>query len=124
MVIGYNQPLPPEMNMVIERGDKIAIVGCNGVGKSTLLKTILGVIPPLEGKVYHGRLFVPAYFEQEAKAPTMTPLEDVWDEFSFMNQHEVRGCACPLRSEKRAYYTARLTSLAAESRRRFVFASS
>ena len=52
--IGYNRPLLPEMNMLIERGDKIAIVGCNGVGKSTLLKTILGVIPPLDGKTYRG----------------------------------------------------------------------
>jgi ATPase subunit of ABC transporter with duplicated ATPase domains len=101
MVIGYNKPLLPKMNMFVERGDKIAIAGCNGVGKSTLLKTILGVIPPLEGKTYQGDYLSPAYFEQEAKAPTMTPLEDVWDEFSFMNQHEVRAALarCGLKNE-------------------------
>ncbi|KRE25075.1 ABC-F family ATP-binding cassette domain-containing protein [Paenibacillus sp. Soil522] len=101
MVIGYNKPLLPKMDMVIERGDKIAIVGCNGVGKSTLLKSILGVIPPLAGKTYLGDYLSSAYFEQEAKAPTMTPLEDVWNEFSFMNQHEVRAALarCGLKNE-------------------------
>ncbi|MDF2834364.1 MAG: transporter related [Paenibacillus sp.] len=101
MVIGYNKPLLPKMDMVIERGDKIAIVGCNGVGKSTLLKTILGVVPPLDGKTYLGDYLSPAYFEQEAKAPTMTPLEDVWDEFSSMSQHEVRAALarCGLKNE-------------------------
>lgn len=49
--IGYDRPLlPGKLNMMIERGEKIAIVGYNGVGKSTLLKTILGVIPTFSGK--------------------------------------------------------------------------
>ncbi|MGO4539017.1 ABC-F family ATP-binding cassette domain-containing protein [Paenibacillus sp. YIM B09110] len=101
MVIGYTRPLLPSMDMLIERGDKIAIVGCNGVGKSTLLKTILGVIEPLEGTLYRGDYLSPAYFEQESKAPTMTPLDDVWNEFSFMNQHEVRAALarCGLKNE-------------------------
>lgn len=101
MVIGYDRPLLPQMNMLIERGDKIAIVGCNGVGKSTLLKTILGVISPLDGKVYRGDFLEPAYFEQEVKAPTITPLDDVWNEFSYMNQHEVRAALarCGLKNE-------------------------
>lgn len=101
MAIGYNRPLLPKMDVLIERGDKIAIVGCNGVGKSTLLKTILGVIPPLEGKLYTGDYLTPAYFEQEAKAPSITPLDDVWNEFSYMNQHEVRAALarCGLKNE-------------------------
>jgi len=101
MVIGYNKPLLPKMDMVIERGEKIAIVGCNGVGKSTLLKTILGVIPPLEGKTTRGDYLFPAYFEQEAKAPTITPLEDVWNEFSYMTQSEVRSALarCGLKND-------------------------
>ncbi|CAH1194950.1 putative ABC transporter ATP-binding protein YbiT [Paenibacillus plantiphilus] len=99
--IGYTHPLLPKMNMLVERGDKIAIVGCNGVGKSTLLKTILGVIPALDGKVYHGDYLHPAYFQQEMKAPTATPLDDVWNEFSSMNQHEVRAALarCGLKNE-------------------------
>ncbi|UVI27671.1 ABC-F family ATP-binding cassette domain-containing protein [Paenibacillus spongiae] len=99
--IGYNRPLLPAMDMLIERGDKIAIVGCNGVGKSTLLKTILGLIQPLDGKVYRGDYLHPAYFEQEVKAPTLTPLDDVWNEFSNMNQHEVRAALarCGLKND-------------------------
>ncbi len=101
MVIGYDRPLLPKMDMLIERGDKIAIVGCNGVGKSTLLKSILGTIPTLEGQLYTGDYLYPAYFEQEAKAPTITPLDDVWNEFSHMNQHEVRAALarCGLKND-------------------------
>ncbi len=101
LVIGYDRPLLPQMDVLIERGDKIAIVGMNGVGKSTLLKTVLGKIPPLDGKVYRGDFLHPAYFEQEVKAQAMTPLDDVWNEFSSMNQHEVRAALarCGLKNE-------------------------
>ncbi|MDU0200229.1 ABC-F family ATP-binding cassette domain-containing protein [Paenibacillus sp. MAH-36] len=99
--IGYDRPLLPKMNVTIERGEKIAIVGCNGVGKSTLLKTILGKIEPFSGKTYQGDYLSPAYFEQEVKAPNMTPIDDVWNEFSSMNQNEVRGALarCGLKNE-------------------------
>lgn len=101
LVIGYDRPLLPKMDVLIERGDKIAIVGMNGVGKSTLLKTVLGKIQPLDGTTYRGDYLHPAYFEQEAKAPQMTPLDDVWNEFSSMNQHEVRAALarCGLKNE-------------------------
>jgi len=101
LVIGYDRPLLPSMDVLIERGDKIAIVGMNGVGKSTLLKTVLGKIPPLDGKLYRGDFLHPAYFEQEVKAQAMTPLDDVWNEFSSMNQHEVRAALarCGLKNE-------------------------
>ncbi|AIQ13185.1 ABC-F family ATP-binding cassette domain-containing protein [Paenibacillus durus] len=100
--IGYDRPLlPNKLNMIIERGDKIAIVGCNGVGKSTLLKTILGVIPALSGKTYRGDFLHPAYFQQEVKAGNITPIDDVWNEFSSLNQHEVRAhlARCGLKNE-------------------------
>ncbi|UQZ37149.1 heme ABC transporter ATP-binding protein [Paenibacillus sp. PK3_47] len=99
--IGYDRPLLPKLNMTIERGDKIAIVGYNGVGKSTLLKTILGVIPPLSGKTYLGDYLNPAYFQQEVKAANITPIEDVWNEFSGLTQNEVRGhlARCGLKNE-------------------------
>lgn len=99
--IGYTHALLPKMSMTIERGEKIAIVGCNGVGKSTLLKTILGKIPPISGKTYQGDFLYPAYFEQEVKAGNMTPIDDVWNEFSHMNQHEVRAALarCGLKNE-------------------------
>ncbi|WP_159883554.1 ABC-F family ATP-binding cassette domain-containing protein [Paenibacillus puerhi] len=99
--IGYGHALLPAMNVTVERGDKIAVVGCNGVGKSTLLKTILGLIPAYSGKTYLGDFLFPSYFEQEVKAPNLTPIDDVWNEFSHMNQHEVRAALarCGLKNE-------------------------
>ncbi|KOP68776.1 heme ABC transporter ATP-binding protein [Bacillus sp. FJAT-18019] len=99
--IGYDRPLLPKMNILIERGEKIAIVGCNGVGKSTLLKTILGKIPAYSGKTYQGDFLVPAYFEQEVRPGNLTPIDDVWNEFSHLNQHEVRAALarCGLKNE-------------------------
>lgn len=99
--IGYDHALLPKMNVAIERGEKIAIVGCNGVGKSTLLKTIIGKIEPYSGKTYLGDYLTPAYFEQEVKLGSITPIDDVWNEFSHMTQNEVRGALarCGLKNE-------------------------
>lgn len=89
--IGYSHPLMPKLNVSLERGDKVAITGMNGVGKSTLLKTIMGLIPPLGGKLERGDFLFPAYFEQEVKPKAMTALDDMWNEFPHLNNHEVRG---------------------------------
>jgi ATPase subunit of ABC transporter with duplicated ATPase domains len=101
MEIGYDFALLPRMSMSIERGEKIAIVGCNGVGKSTLLKTILGKIQPYGGSTYLGDYLFPAYFEQEVKLGNITPIDDVWNEFSHMTQNEVRGALarCGLKND-------------------------
>lgn len=99
--IGYTHPLLPKMSITIEKGEKIAIVGCNGVGKSTLLKTMLGIIEPLSGKIERGDFLYPSYFEQEVKAGNITPIEDVWNEFPSMDQHQVRAALarCGLKNE-------------------------
>jgi len=99
--IGYDHPLLPKMSMTIERGDKIAIVGCNGVGKSTLLKTILGIIPPLSGKITRGDFLEPIYFEQEVKADTITPIDYIWNSYPNMEQSHVRAALarCGLKNE-------------------------
>ncbi|MFS0783935.1 ABC-F family ATP-binding cassette domain-containing protein [Bacillus sp. 1P06AnD] len=100
--IGYDHALlPHKLNMNIERGDKIAIVGCNGVGKSTLLKTILGVIPPFSGKVVRGDFLYPIYFEQEVKADNSTPIDVVWNAYPSMEQAQVRAALarCGLKNE-------------------------
>lgn len=89
--IGYTHPLLPKLTMTIERGEKIAIAGCNGVGKSTLLKTILGKIKPLGGSIQLGDFLFPSYFEQEVKADNITPIDDVWNAFPSMDQHQVRA---------------------------------
>ena len=93
LVIGYDKdkPLLPPLSFMIERGEKIALVGMNGVGKSTLLKTMLGKINPLGGKVIRGDYLVPSYFEQEVKAEKITPIDDVWNAFPSMEQAQVRA---------------------------------
>ncbi|MGE5704746.1 MAG: ABC-F family ATP-binding cassette domain-containing protein [Clostridia bacterium] len=99
--IGYAHPLMPKLTMSLERGDKVAIVGMNGVGKSTLLKTILGTVKPLGGKLERGDFLYPAYFEQEVKPRPVTALDEVWNEFPHLNNHEVRGALarCGLTNE-------------------------
>ena len=99
--IGYDEPLLPKLTMTIERGEKIAIVGCNGIGKSTLLKTILGKIEPLGGTTNRGDFLFPCYFEQEVQAGSITPIEDVWNAFPHLDQHQVRAllARCGLKNE-------------------------
>ncbi|PLT30273.1 ABC-F family ATP-binding cassette domain-containing protein [Peribacillus deserti] len=89
--IGYSEPLLPKLNVTIERGEKIAVVGCNGVGKSTLLKTILGKIQPLSGSAVQGDFLFPSYFEQEVKAGNTTPIDELWAAFPSLDQGQVRG---------------------------------
>lgn len=90
--IGYDRPLTAPLDLTFERNQKIAIVGANGIGKTTLLKSLLGIIPPLSGQVERGDYLELGYFEQEvAHANRQTPLEAVWDAFPAMNQAEVRA---------------------------------
>nr|WP_106783299.1 ABC-F family ATP-binding cassette domain-containing protein [Lysinibacillus timonensis] len=93
LLIGYDKakPLLPPLTFTIERGEKIALIGMNGVGKSTLLKTMLGKINALGGTVRRGDFLTPSYFEQEVKAGHITPIDDVWNAFPSMDQHQVRA---------------------------------
>ncbi|MBN9565435.1 MAG: ABC-F family ATP-binding cassette domain-containing protein [Alphaproteobacteria bacterium] len=64
--IGYtNLPLARKLSLPIERGQKVAIIGANGIGKSTLLKSIVGLIPFIEGTSEMGHNVLPGYFAQE-----------------------------------------------------------
>ena len=67
LVIGYNEPLSRPVTLSMERGNKIALVGANGIGKTTLLKSILGLIPSLKGSCELGENLQIGYFEQEVK---------------------------------------------------------
>lgn len=93
LVIGYDKPLTKSpLDLTFERNQKIAIIGANGIGKSTLLKSLLGIIKPLDGEVERGDFLELGYFEQEVVGSNrQTPLEAVWDAFPALNQAEVRA---------------------------------
>lgn len=91
LVIGYDEPLSKPLNILLERGMKVALVGANGLGKSTLLKSLIGEIKPISGEVLLGGNQQIGYFEQEVKNPVdKTCIEDVWDTFPSFTQYEVR----------------------------------
>ena len=76
----------------MERGQKIALVGTNGIGKTTLLRSLLGLIKPLSGSVEQGENLEIGYFEQEVKGENRTTcIEELWQEFPSFSQYEVRS---------------------------------
>lgn len=92
LVIGYDSPLSRPLNLRMERGQKLALVGANGIGKTTLLRSILGEIPALSGSVELGDYLHIGYFEQEVKeANYHTCIEEVWKDFPSFNEFEVRA---------------------------------
>ena len=102
LVLGYDSPLTRPVTFNLERGQKIAIRGVNGLGKTTLLKTILGIIPPVSGKVELGEFLEPGYFEQEEREKNEnTALDDVWNEYPGLTNYEVRAAlaGCGLTNE-------------------------
>ncbi len=101
LVIGYDSPLTKKIDVEIERNKKIAIKGVNGLGKSTLLKTLLKIIPAIEGDVQHDQFINVGYFEQEESASDKTALEEFWDEFPSLTNAEARAALakCGLTTE-------------------------
>lgn len=101
LVLGYGEPLTKPMSLKIENGQKIAVKGVNGIGKSTLLKTLLKIIPPVSGTVEHDQFIEIGYFEQEEEAGSKTALQTIWDEFPSMTNAEVRAALakCGLTTE-------------------------
>ncbi|UOY91326.1 ATP-binding cassette domain-containing protein [Ectobacillus sp. JY-23] len=92
LVIGYDSPLSRPLNLKMERGQKIALMGANGIGKTTLLKSILGEIKPISGSVQRGDYLQIGYFEQEIKTSNYnTCIEEVWNAFPSFTQYEVRA---------------------------------
>lgn len=92
LVIGYNEPLSSPLNLEMERGQKIVLTGANGIGKTTLLKSILGLIKPLSGSVEQGDYLHIGYFEQEMSQDVATTcIEEIWNEFPGFTQYEVRS---------------------------------
>ena len=92
LVIGYDEPLSKPLTISMERGHKIALTGANGIGKTTLLKSILGLIPPLSGSCELGDNLQIGYFEQEVKGDNKTTcIDEIWAEFPSYTQYEVRS---------------------------------
>lgn len=92
LVIGYEEPLSSPLNLEMERGEKIVLTGANGIGKTTLLKSILGLLPPISGSVEQGDYLSIGYFEQEMDQNISTScIEEIWKEFPGFTQYEVRS---------------------------------
>ncbi|UQS84215.1 ABC-F family ATP-binding cassette domain-containing protein [Bombilactobacillus thymidiniphilus] len=93
LIIGYQSPLiKQQLNFTIRMHDKVAITGFNGIGKTTLLKTILGIIPPITGTVDLNPNIKIAYYEQNLywNNPKMVPVDIVQNHFPDETQKVVR----------------------------------
>lgn len=92
LIIGYDEPLSKPITFSMERGECIVLTGANGIGKTTLLKSILGIIPHLQGKIILGDYLYKGYFEQEMTgAKNNTCIEEIWKEFPSWTQYQVRS---------------------------------
>ncbi len=92
LVIGYDTPLSSPLNLKMEKGQKVAVVGANGIGKTTLFRSLLGELAALSGSVRLGDYVKIGYFAQESKhIPDRTCIEEVWQDFPHMGQAEVRA---------------------------------
>ncbi|MDD2955995.1 MAG: ABC-F family ATP-binding cassette domain-containing protein [Oscillospiraceae bacterium] len=85
--------LASHIELAVERGSKVAVIGANGIGKSTFLKTILWLIPPGGGDFIWGKNVKTAYYEQEIKNlhPELTALEEIWHRYPSMTENRVRS---------------------------------
>lgn len=92
LVIGYDEPLSKPINRVLEKGQKVVITGANGLGKTTLMKSLMGLIPPVSGSVQLGEHVEIGYFEQEITEPIRrTCIEELWQTYPAYSQYEIRS---------------------------------
>lgn len=101
LVIGYTEALSKPINLEIVRNEKVAIKGVNGIGKTTLLKSLIGKIKPISGQVIVNPTIEIGYFEQEVKDSRLSALNEVWNAFPAMTNGEVHGAlaACGLTNQ-------------------------
>ena len=90
-MIGYEEPLTKAMHLVLERNMRVAIKGVNGLGKTTLLKTLMGRIPGVSGSVEVDPYASIGFFEQEEAGESMSALDYFWKEYPAMTNGEVRA---------------------------------
>ncbi len=91
LIIGYSEPLSKKLTLNIERGQKVLIKGVNGIGKTTLIKTLLGLIPAIEGNCNVDYNINYAYYEQELEFDYVTAIDYVWGFYPDLTNKEVRG---------------------------------
>ncbi|AFA48545.1 ABC-F family ATP-binding cassette domain-containing protein [Acetobacterium woodii] len=106
LVIGYDYALLAKMNFKVESAQKIVITGFNGIGKSTLLKTLVKQISPLSGKFKFADNIKLAYFEQDLnwESPLQTPIQVVSDVYPKLSQSQLRRylAQCGLKAKSMA----------------------
>ena len=91
LVIGYGEPLAT-INLEILHGQRIAVIGPNGHGKSTFVKTIMGLVEPLGGEMLMGHQIETGYFDQELAEfhSGKTLIEELWDEYPLLTHTQIR----------------------------------
>lgn len=93
LAVGYGEAILPDINYILFTGQKLAVRGFNGIGKTTLMKTLCGALPAVSGgfRLVEGTTI--GYFEQEHNWPdgSLTPLQIVRERFPRMNDREARG---------------------------------
>ncbi len=91
--VGYTDPLLPKINLSLKTGQKLAVTGFNGIGKSTFLKTIAGLLPAISGGYKYDDDVVLGYYEQENvwDDPQKTPFSEIKDRFPRLKDKDVRG---------------------------------
>ena len=89
--IGYDKPLC-EVSLEVLQGQRIAIIGPNGKGKSTFVKTLMGLVPKLSGDFMLGHQIEPGYFDQQLAqfSSTKTVLDELWDDFPQYDRTQIR----------------------------------
>lgn len=101
--VGYYYPLLPKLHFVLEQNQRVVITGFNGIGKSTLLKTLIGEIPPISGRFVFARNVVIGYYEQDLKweREGQTPLEIITEAFPKLSQKQTRSALsrCGVKAE-------------------------
>lgn len=101
--VGYYYPLFPKIHFHVEKGQRVVITGFNGIGKSTLLKTLVGVIPSLSGEFFFPKNLVVGYYEQDLNWENglKTPLTIIHEDFPELTQKQVRKALsqCGIKAE-------------------------
>lgn len=94
LTIGYpTKTMVEDISLQVNKGDRVAVIGPNGIGKSTLLKTVMKELKPKGGSIKYGASLDIGYYDQELQLldPTKTVLDTIWDRHKMMPERDVRS---------------------------------